>query len=262
MSYTYLTTEKSGAVTTLTFNRPDKRNAFDDVLIAEIADAFGQIAVDDSTRAVVIAGAGKSFSAGADLEWMGRMAGYSQEENLADAARAQAMFEAVANCPKVTIAAIHGAALGGGAGIAACVDVAITVTGALFAFSEVRLGIAPAIIAPYVVRKIGLGHARALFVTGRRFDSIEALRIGLVHQVVDNRDKLDEAVQLVIEDVLQSGPTAIASIKQLLRDLDGDAAVDEARKLTTKLIAELRVSTEGQEGLNAFLAKRKPNFAN
>jgi len=261
MSYTYLNVDIADAVATVTFNRPDRRNAFDDKLIAETTDAFAKITVDDSVRVVILRGAGKSFSAGADLEWMGRMAAYTQEENLADARRAQEMFESVANCPKVTIAAIHGAALGGGAGIAACVDVAIAVHGTLFAFSEVRLGIAPAIIAPYVIRKIGHGNARALFVTGSRFDSLEAHRIGLVQQVVDSADALDDAVQATVTDALQSGPAAIAAIKKLMCDLAGDTALNESWKLTTKLIAELRVSPEGQEGLKAFLERRKPNFA-
>jgi len=262
MSYTYLNVDTADAVATVTFNRPDRRNAFDDKLIAEITDAFARIAVDDGVRVVILRGAGKSFSAGADLEWMGRMAAYTQEENLADARRAQEMFESIAACPKVTVAAIHGAALGGGAGIAACVDIAIAVRGSLFAFSEVRLGIAPAIIAPYVIRKIGPGNARALFVTGSRFDSAEAHRIGLVQRVVDSDAALEDAIQAIVGDALQSGPVAIAAIKKLMRDLDGNAAVDESWKLTTKLIAELRVSPEGQEGLKAFLERRKPNFSN
>jgi len=261
MSYTYLNLDTVGSVATITLNRPDRRNAFDDKLIAEITEAFTKIGVDENVRVVVLRGAGKSFSAGADLEWMGRMAAYSQEENLADAQRAHAMFDIVDNCPKVTVAAIHGAALGGGAGLAACVDIAIAIQGTLFAFSEVRLGIAPAIIAPYVVRKIGHGNARALFATGRHFDTSEAHRIGLVNTVVDSVDALEDALQSTISDALESGPTAIAAIKRLLRDLEGAAAGGESWKLTTKLIAELRVSPEGQEGLNAFLEKRKPGFS-
>jgi methylglutaconyl-CoA hydratase len=260
MTYSYLKVDVPGAVATVTLNRPDRRNAFDDKLIAEITDAFTGLNADDAVRAIIIRGEGKSFSAGADLEWMGRMAAYTREENLADAARAQAMFESIAASPKATVAAVHGAALGGGAGLAACCDIAIAVKGALLAFSEVRLGIAPSIIGPYVINKIGPGHARALFVTGRRLDADEALRIGLVQQVVD-AEQLDRAVESTVAEVLQSGPLAIAAIKKLMRDLQGQAAVDAARAMTVELIADLRVSAEGQEGLKAFLEKRKPNFA-
>lgn len=261
MNYAYVTQDVDGAVATVTLNRPERRNAFDDRLIAELAEVFGVLNADPSIRAVILRGAGKSFCAGADLEWMGRMAGFSQAENLADAARAEEMFDAIAASPKVTIAAVHGAALGGGAGLTACCDVTIAIKGTMFAFSEVRLGIAPAIIAPYVIGKIGSGHARALFLTGRRFDSTEAHRIGLVQQVVEDDRALDNAVQATVDDVLQSGPLAIAATKSLMHDLQGKTAARAARKLTTQLIASLRVSEEGQEGLKAFLEKRKPKFA-
>lgn len=260
MTYSFLKLDVDGAVATVTLNRPDRRNAFDDRLIDELAQAFRAVDAEDRVRAVVLCGEGKSFCAGADLEWMGRMAGYSREENLDDAGRAQAMFDSLDRCSKVTIAAIHGAAVGGGAGLAACCDIAIAAQGTVFAFSEVRLGIAPSIIAPYVLRKIGMGHARALFVTGRRFDAAEASRIGLVQQVVE-AEHLDAVVASVVGEVLQSGPSAIAAIKSLLRDLPAESDPDVVRAVTVDLIARLRVSDEGQKGLKAFLEKRKPNFA-
>jgi methylglutaconyl-CoA hydratase len=259
MNPTCIVVERKEAVAVVTLNRPDVHNAFDETLIADLTEAFAALSGEEAVRAIVVRGAGTSFCAGADLNWMRRMADYTQEENLEDARRAERMFSAIAQCPKVTIARVHGAAIGGGAGLAAACDIAIAVPEAVFAFSEVRFGIAPAVISPYVVQKIGLGAARGLFVTGERFRAEEALRLGLVQQVVP-ADELDAAVQKKVDAVLQSSPHAIAAAKQLLRDIAGRTP-SEAAALTTTCIAALRVSPEGQEGLHAFLDKRKPGFA-
>jgi methylglutaconyl-CoA hydratase len=258
MEYRCILVEQAGAVATVTLNRPDQHNAFDDTLISELTDYYRAVSAREDVRAVILRGAGKSFCAGADLEWMGRMAGYSREENLADARRLQEMYSAIAECPKVTIARVHGIALGGGAGLAAVCDVALAAHDAVFAFSEVRLGIAPAVIAPYVIQKIGVGAARALFVTGERFGADVAARIGLVQQV--EAFSLDSAVHKKTDDILMAGPLAVAAVKKLLRDIGG-RTIAEAADDTVACIASLRVSEEGQEGIRAFLEKRKPGFA-
>lgn len=246
-------------VAEITLNRPKAHNAFDDVLIAELTDVFTQLREDRTVRAIVLKGAGVSFCAGADLAWMGRMAGYSQAENVADARALQQMFAAIAECPKVTIARVQGAAIGGGAGLVAVCDLAIAALEAKFALSEVRLGLVPAVIGPYVLQKVGMGAARALFVTGERFDAAEALRIGLVNAVVP-ADELDWTIEKKLELIRQAGPEAIATAKRLLRDL-ADKTPTQAADLTVECIAALRVSPEGQEGIHAFLEKRKPSFA-
>jgi methylglutaconyl-CoA hydratase len=257
--YSTLLTESKESVLTITLNRPGVHNAFDETLIAELTDAVSAAGLDAQLRAVVLRGAGPSFCAGADLNWMRRMADYSQEENLADARELQRMFETIARCPKVTVAVVHGAAIGGGAGLAAVCDVAIATPEAKFALSEVRLGLIPAVIAPYVVEKTGRGTARALFVSGERFSGEEAHRIGLVHQLVSAAE-LERALEEKLALVRQAGPQAIAAAKQLLRELDGKSA-EAAAELTTQCIAALRISPEGQEGIRAFLEKRKPSFA-
>jgi len=190
---------------------------------------------------------------------MGKMAGYSQEENLADAQALQRMFAAIAHCPKATIARVHGAAIGGGAGLAAVCDLAIASEEARFALSEVRLGLIPAVIGPYVLQKIGMGAARALMVTGERITAAEALRIGLVQQVAPAAE-LEAAIEQKLALIRQAGPEAIATAKRLLRAIAGKTP-DEAATLTAECIAALRVSPEGQEGIRAFLEKRKPGFA-
>lgn len=253
-----LSLETNGPVATLTLNRPALHNAFDDALIASLTDTYARLSADPAVRVVVLAGAGASFCAGADLAWMGRMAAYTHEENLADARALQQMLASIANCPKVTVARVQGAALGGGAGLVAACDIAAASEDAQFGFTEARLGLAPAVIAPYVLQKMGMGAARALFVTGRRFGADEALRLGLVQSVVP-ADQLDAATQTVVADALKAGPEAVAAIKTLLRAIDGQTP-DAAAPITVDCIAALRVSDEGQEGIGAFLAKRKPNW--
>ncbi len=255
---TPLRVEVSEGIAQVVLNRPEVHNAFNESLIQALTQTFEAFREDDSVRVVVLRGEGKSFCAGADLNWMGKMVNYSFQENLEDARALARMFETIDHCPKPVIGRVHGAAMGGGAGLAAVCDVAIASTEARFAFSEVKLGLIPSVIAPYVVRKIGYGHARHLFITGERFDAETALRIGLVHRVVAP-DALDEAVDSVIRECLANGPNAVAAAKMLLHATQV-LPPDELRSLTIARIAELRVSPEGQEGIRAFLEKRKPNF--
>jgi methylglutaconyl-CoA hydratase len=237
--------ERDGGVLRITLARPDRRNAFDAALIAELAEAFVDVG---RARAVVLAGEGPSFSAGADVEWMRASAGLSYDENVADANALRAMLEAIDACPAPVVARIQGHALGGGAGLVAAVDVAVAGRDAMFAFSEVKLGIVPAVISPFALARIGPGQARRWFVTGERFDAETALRIGLVHEVADD---LDAAVERVVGELLSAGPLAARWAKRLARERpDGPE--------TARWIAERRTSEEGQEGLRAFLEKRPP----
>lgn len=251
--------ERMPPVVRITLNRPERHNAFDETLIAELTQAFEALREDEAVRVVVLQGAGKSFCAGADLNWMGKMVNYTFAENLEDARALARMFEVIDHCPKPVVGRVHGAAIGGGAGLVAVCDIAIATPNAQFGFSEVKLGLIPAVITPYVMRKIGYGNARALFVSGERFDAETALRIGLIHRLVPD-EQLDATVEATVRNLLQNGPNAMAAAKMLLH-----AALvlpaDELRSLTIARIAELRVSEEGQEGIRAFLEKRKPNFA-
>jgi len=236
--------------------RPDARNALNAGLIGELRRCAEELAEDDKVRVVVLSGEGDFFCAGADIGYMRDTANFSYEENLEDARNLAAMFEAVDGCPKPVVARVKGAAIGGGVGLVAAADVAVAEEGTVFAFSEVRLGISPATIAPFVVRKIGHSQVRALFLTGERFDGVRAREIGLVHEVISEED-LDAAVQEKVEGLLMGGPEALAATKALLRELR-DAAPDEVTKITARRIAQLRTGEEGQEGLGAFLEKRKP----
>jgi methylglutaconyl-CoA hydratase len=247
-----------GSIATVLLNRPDLHNAFSADMIAELHAAFRHLATDPAVRAVVLTGAGPSFCAGGDVNWMRSSLDLTRDQNIADAERLQAMYEAINTVPKPLIGRINGAAVGGGAGLVACCDVAVAADNARFGFSEVKLGIVPAVIARYVVPKIGVGHARALFVTGRRFDAAHALRIGLVHDVVPAA-KLNAVVDAVLDDVLSSGPQAIDRAKQLVEAVatqPGEAAM----RYTIEAIADARTSAEGQEGLRAFLEKRPPRW--
>jgi len=246
-----------GGVRRITLNRPQVHNAFDDGLIAELTAALEQAGHDGTVRAVVLSGEGASFSAGADLNWMRSMVGASEAENREDSLRLAALMRTLQYLPKPTIARVNGAAYGGGVGLVACCDIAIGVDSARFGLTEVKLGLVPAVISPYVIQAIGLRHARRLFVTGELFDAATALQIGLLHQCVP-ADQLDEAVNAVIALLTKAGPVAQAEAKQLALRMAG---ADEARALqldreNAALIARLRVSEEGQEGLGAFLSKR------
>jgi methylglutaconyl-CoA hydratase len=249
----------SDGVARVTLARPDVRNAFNAEVIEQLHDVFTRITAADDVRAVVLAGEGKAFCGGADINWMRSSLDLSFEANAIDAERMSDMFRAIDNCPKPVIARIHGAALGGGAGLAAVCDIAIACDDAVFGFTEVKLGIIPAVISPFVLAKIGASHARALFLTGERFDATQAQAIGLVHEVVPIGD-LDAAVEGRLSELHTAAPGAIAAAKLLLRRvLDNSYA--ESRTITTQAIAQQRVSPEGQEGLRAFLERRPASFA-
>lgn len=245
-------------MTTVTLNRPDVRNAFNEELIRDLSSWAASVPTDGSVRVVVLRGAGSSFCAGADLQWMSRMAGYSREENLADARLAASMFLALDSLPVPVIGRIHGAALGGGAGLAAVCDVVVAAEDAMFGFTEVVLGILPAMISPYVVRKIGLSTARELCLSGARFPAARAKEVGLVHDVVTS-DRLDLTVDRHVAQFLKAAPSAVAATKQLLRDVAGRRPADVLEQ-TVEAIATQRVSAEGQEGMRAFLEKRPASW--
>ena len=256
--YEHLRRTDDGVVATVTLARPDSRNALNAALVGELTRLFEELADDERVRAVVLEGEGRSFCAGADVGYMRETGGFSYEENLEDARRMAEMFWVMDECPKPVVAKVRGAAIGGGAGLVAVTDVAVAAEGTRFAFSEVRLGIAPATIAPFVVRKVGPSHARALFLTGERFGAQQARDIFLVHEVVSDGD-LDAAVGEKVEGLLQGGPMAQAAVKGLLRRLETTEPLEQPG-LTSRVISELRAGEEGQEGLAAFLEKREPRW--
>jgi methylglutaconyl-CoA hydratase len=241
----HLRIERDGPLVRVTMARPERRNAFDAALIEELTAAFADVG---DARAVLLAGDGPSFSAGADVEWMRSSVDLSYDENVADALRLRAMLDAIDSCPAPVVARVQRHALGGGCGLVACADIAIAEPGAVFAFSEVKLGIVPAVISPFALAKIGPGAARRWFVTGERFGAEVALRIGLVHEVAED---LDAAVDRAIGELLSAGPGAARAAKELAR---GPLAAEQ----TARRIADHRTSDEGQEGLRAFLEKRPP----
>ncbi len=248
-----LTVDDDG-VAWITLARPEVRNAFDAQLIAELTRLLGGL--DLATRAVVLGGEGDAFCAGADLNWMRSMADYSLEQNMADSRALAQMYRQLDELPMPLLARVNGAAIGGGAGLVAVTDIAVASNDAFFAFAEVRLGILPAVVSPYVVRKIGLAHATALFVTGLRFDARRALEVGLVEATAVAGD-LDAAVRTYLDAILTAGPRAVNAAKRLARDVAG-RPVAEVRDMTVERIAGIRVSAEGQEGMRAFLERRKP----
>jgi len=251
-----LLTDRDDAILRLTLNRPDVRNAIDEEVIAALT-AAGKEAVSDRTiRAIVLSGNGKAFCAGADLIWMSKAVAYSREDNRRDAEDLARMLATLDALPVPLIGRVHGAALGGGVGLVAVCDIVVASDDCAFGFPEVKLGIIPAVISPYVVHKIGPSAARELFLTGARFSAKRARRIGLVHQVVAAAD-LDDTVDGYLKEVLTSGPDAIAAAKVLIKEVGGSRSEDMIG-LTTTRIAEQRVSAEGQEGMRAFLEKRKP----
>ena len=258
MSYETLLTRRDGVVEYLTLNRPDVRNAFNEQMIADLTAWAASINADDDVRVAVIAGAGKVFSAGADITWMANALTYTHDENVRDANAAARMFAALDTLPIALIGRIHGAALGGGAGLAAVCDVVVTDENAVFGFTEVKLGILPAVISPYALAKIGRSAARELFLTGMRFNAVRAREIGLVHAVVPV-DQLDTMVVMYVNEFLSAAPDAISTAKALIPRVWARGAFDAAG-LTAEAIAAQRVSPEGQEGLRAFLEKRKASW--
>jgi methylglutaconyl-CoA hydratase len=251
--------ERSGAKATLWLNRPERHNTFDDALIAELSAALEKLAADSAIRLVLLAGRGKSFSAGADLAWMKRMAGYTAAENEADALKMAEMLNRLDSFPKPTIAFVQGAAMGGGVGLVAACDIAIAAEDAQFAFSEARLGLTPATISPYVIAAIGPRAARRYFLTAERFGARQALHLGLVSAVVPAADLAGEASKLA--DILsQNSPGAMAEAKRLIADVTGRPIDAALRSETAGRIARQRASVEGREGVAAFLEKRKPSW--
>jgi methylglutaconyl-CoA hydratase len=254
-----ITVSSQANLARVTLARPDVRNAFNADVIRELRDTFTSLSDDPHVRAVVLAGEGPSFCGGADINWMRGALELSYDENVADAEGMSMMFRAIDRCSKPVIGRIHGAALGGGSGLTAVCDIAIASDDALFGFTEVKLGIIPAVISPFVLSKIGQSHARALFLTGERFDAARALRIGLVHQVVAP-DVLDAAVDATVAQIMTAGPSAVAAAKRLVPTVLS-ATYDDTLGITANAIARQRTSPEGQEGLRAFLERRKATFA-
>jgi methylglutaconyl-CoA hydratase len=251
---------REGAVARLRMNRPDLHNAFDAVLIAALTGALEAVAADDTVRVVVLEGEGASFSAGADLNWMRDMAKASESENRVDAMALARLMRMLDELPKPTIARVHGAAFGGGVGLVACCDIAIGTPDAKFGLTESKLGLLPAVISPYVIAAIGTRQARRWFATAEIFDAEEARRIDLLHAVVPAAE-LDDAVQRQVDLLLKAGPHAAAQAKALVRRVSAEHNRNQLDHDNAALIAQLRVSTEGQEGLTAFLDKRKPSWS-
>lgn len=253
--YETIIVERTGSVARVRCNRPDVRNALNARMIAELTAAFKELADDETARVVVLQGEGATFSGGADIGYMRSGLDLGEEENYADALLLSDMFAAIENCAIPVIARVHGAALGGGSGLIAACDIVIAASDAVFGFTEAKLGIVPAVISPFVLRKIGQSHARALFTTGERFAAARAAAIGLVHEVVPV-EALDAAVQKKIEEILSCGPQATRVAKKIARTVPGLDA-DQARVWTARTTASIRASDEGQEGLRAFLEKRR-----
>src|SRR6266849_4699647 len=259
MPYKTLLVEESDGVLLVTLNRPEVHNAFNDELIAEAIDLFRGVGHRD-VRAVVLRGSGSNFCAGADLNWMSGMLSYSRDENVRDSSNLARMYACINECDLPVIGRIQGAAIGGGVGLVAVCDIAIATRDAKFGLSEVKLGILPAVISPYVIAKIGQTHARALFLTGERFDAERALRIGLVHRVVDDADSLDAAVNDTLSQLMSSGPEAVRACKRLIAYVAAHP-LEDSIPYTIEAISERRVSPEGQQGMEAFLKKQKAPWA-
>lgn len=247
-------------VASITIDRPELHNAFNEVVIKELTAAFKSVGTNKDVRAVILRSEGKSFCAGADINWMKRMVDYSVEENIADATEMAEMLRAIRECPKPVIARIHGACIGGGVGLAAACDMAVTLNDAVFCLSEVKLGILPAVISPYVLEKVGLTHMRRYGLTAERFDGVEAKRIGLVAESAADEAGIDVCIAGLCKSICNNGPEAVMACKRVLLDVAAADGWDKKQKLTVERIAERRVSAEGQDGLKAFLEKRKPGW--
>ncbi len=247
-----------GPVARVWLNRPETRNAFDGLMVTELRKTLFDLGSLDQVRVVVLGGRGPSFCAGADLQWMKAAAGFTREENLREAQALADLFFTVYNSPKPIVARVQGAALGGGSGLVAASDIPVAALGTQFGFTEVRLGIVPALISPYVIGKIGESAARELFLTGERFEAVRAAEIGLVRAAVPPED-LDAAVEGRVQELLQAGPRAVAEAKALIREVAWKR-VEDVQRYTVERISDLRVSPEGQEGMRAFLEKRKPSW--
>jgi methylglutaconyl-CoA hydratase len=258
---TLLTSLDDRGVATVTLNRAEVHNAFNDDLIWELDNAFGKLGANDDVRAIVLTGAGKSFSAGADLNWMKAAANYTDAQNMRDAETLSAMLNTLNTCPKPTIAVVNGATFGGGVGLVSCCDIAVAVEDAKFSLSEVRLGLTPATISPYVVAAIGERAARRYFLTAERFDAAEAMRIGLVQDIAPSLQAACSRAHVFLKNILAGAPGAQRDAKVLIADVKGQEITAELRTETARRIASRRASDEGKEGLGAFLEKRKPTWS-
>ncbi|HUK10467.1 MAG TPA: enoyl-CoA hydratase/isomerase family protein [Stellaceae bacterium] len=256
---TVLTTVNGRGVATVTLNRPEVHNAFDDALIAALIATFERLAVDPAVRIVLLTGAGPSFSAGGDLQWMRRMAGYSHAENVADAAELGRLMRLLDTLAKPTVARVHGAVFAGGIGLVACCDIAVADQDSIFSVSETRLGLVPAVISPYLVRAMGPRAARRYFLSAERFTAAEARRLGLVHEVVPAAE-LDPTIERLVAAVLEGASGAQARSKRLVAEVADRPIEDSVIDITVRAIAEARASDEAREGLAAFFEKRKPRW--
>jgi methylglutaconyl-CoA hydratase len=257
--FVQVTTEsiQGASIARVTLSRPDLHNAFNEVMISELQEIFARFNKNSEVRAVILQGEGKSFCAGADLNWMKKMVDYTFEQNVEDAHALARMLKTIHDCPKPVIARVHGAAFGGGVGLIAACDMAVSVESATFCLSEVKLGLLPAVISPFVLKKIGTTHAHRYFLTAERFSAAEALRIGLISESAPSEEAMDGYIARMIEALLANGPEAVSQCKVLIEQVchfEWDRAVD----ITTKMIAERRISKEGQEGMKSFLEKRPP----
>ena len=258
--YQSILTEVDGNVGILTLNKGQRHNAFDEQLIAELTEGLRELRANARVRALVLSSTGKSFCAGADLKWMERAAGYSAEENLRDASRLAELLATLNEFPKPTIARVQGPAYGGGVGLIAACDVAVGTYDAVFAFSEVKLGIIPAVISPYVLAAIGERYSRRYMLTAERFSAAEAYRIGLLHELVPGEEQLDDAIAEILDSLLANGPQAQAECKDLIRVVAGQPIDEPTIAETAQRITRVRASPEGREGLASFLEKRLPSW--
>ncbi len=247
---------RDDGLATVTLNRPEVHNAFNDVMLAELIDVFGGLREDPDTRIVILTGSGKSFCAGADLSWMKKVISYTYEENIRDSNQISECMHRLYTLPRPTIARVNGAAIGGGMGLVSACDIVIASDQAVMSLSEVKIGLVPACISPYVVKRAGEARCREFFLTGERLTAQRALAAGLINRAVPP-EELDGAVAEVVERLLSSGPRALAAAKELLETLP-EISLEEAKGFTARVIADLRMGDEGQEGMNAFLEKRKP----
>jgi len=259
MKWQTLEVAMEGKVATVVLNRPEVRNAFNDTTIAELTQAFRQLGADDGVRAIVLAARGPAFCAGADLNWMKRMAGYTYEENRADAALLAEMLRTIYLCPQPVLSKVQGDCYAGGMGLVAACDIAVSVDGANFCLSEVKLGLIPATISPYVIKAMGENAARRYFLSAERFTASEALRIGFVHQVVA-ADALDATADGILKALVANSPHAVRQAKRLVREVAGAPLNDSLIAATVEGIAQIRASDEGREGVRSFLEKRKPGW--
>jgi len=248
-----------GGVATVSLNRPDVRNAFNDEVIAELTAVFSELGERGEVRCIVLAANGSAFCAGADLNWMKRMAGYTRDENLADAAALANMLRVIYRCPKPTVVRVQGDVYAGGTGLVAVCDIAVSVDTAQYCLSEVKLGLIPATVSPYVIRAMGERAAHRYFLTAERFSAAEALRIGFVHEVV-TADALDTKVAELARALVQAGPAAVKACKELVQDVGGRNITQLLIDRTVEGIADIRASDEGREGIQSFLGKRKPGW--